>query len=738
MESSESISVLIVEDEQDMASMIEMILVRKFSATVEIAEDCASAREKLESQAFDIITLEHQLPDGDGLELLGETQAMDAPPPVIMVTGHGDEQTAVESFKLGASGYVVKDKRLSTLLPGAVEHALSELKLGRIEETLREGEARYRQMFEHMTSGVAVYKVVGDGEDFVFVDFNRAAEEIDKVNRSDVIGKSVLEAFPGVKEFGLFDVFKRVWSTGESEDYPVRLYKDDRIVGWRENHVYKLRSGEIVAIYDDITERKEAEESLDKARDMWKKSFRLVSEGMFIIDKDYNILEANRCFADMLKSSPEKCVGQKCYRLVHGLEEVPETCLSCAAIGEGISVGAEIFEPFLEKHLAVSSSPILDSEGNLEFAVHVARDITERKRAEEALLESERRYHAIADYTYDWEEWAAPHGTFIYVSPSCERITGYSPEEFIEDKNLLVQIAHPQDRENVVRHLREATENDDALSLEFRIIRKDGDERWIGHLCQPIRGEDGRPLGRRGSNRDITKRKMAEEKLQRANVELEGYAHMVSHDLKGLLSGIVLAAETLVELQEGIDTGDAEASDKIVATISRYTWKAQGRIEGHLALAESGQKPMEVSDVDVREVVGEVLHERSGEIKEKGVEMNLIPDLGSVTGSPIQIQQVFSNLIGNAIRHNDSENPIIQVSYLGDDDDGAHRYLVRDNGSGIPEDIIDDVFLPFTRGKDGDTGIGLSIVEKLVNVYGGEIRTYNDNGACFEFTLRDS
>ena len=95
------------------------------------------------------------------------------------------------------------------------------------------------------------------------------------------------------------------------------------------------------------------------------------------------------------------------------------------------------------------------------------------------------------------------------------------------------------------------------------------------------------------------------------------------------------------------------------------------------------------------------------------------------------------NLISNTIKHNDSENPVLEISYLGDDEGGLHRYLVRDNGSGVPPDDLESIFIPFIKGQTGDTGLGLSIVEKIVKVYHGEIRAYNDNGACFEFTLRD-
>ena len=130
------------------------------------------------------------------------------------------------------------------------------------EQRLKESEFRYRALFENMGRASAVYRAERNGADFILVDFNRAAEEMGLLSRNQVIRRSVLEVFPGVKEFGLFDVFRRVWQTGESECHPVAEYKDNRIKGWRENFVYKLPSGEIVAVYSDQTERKQWEEAI--------------------------------------------------------------------------------------------------------------------------------------------------------------------------------------------------------------------------------------------------------------------------------------------------------------------------------------------------------------------------------------------------------------------------------------------------------------------------------------------
>lgn len=126
----------------------------------------------------------------------------------------------------------------------------------------RRHEERFRQLFENMSSGVAVYETPDNGKSFFFVDMNHAGENITRVNRNDIVGENVLDAFPGIREMGLLEVFRRVWRSGNPETHPATRYTDEKLSFWVHNYVYKLPSGELVAIFDDITERKQAEEAL--------------------------------------------------------------------------------------------------------------------------------------------------------------------------------------------------------------------------------------------------------------------------------------------------------------------------------------------------------------------------------------------------------------------------------------------------------------------------------------------
>ena len=132
----------------------------------------------------------------------------------------------------------------------------------RSTSALRDSAERLKGLFENLRSGVAVYRLSDDGEGFVFAEFNRSAERIDQIDRQDVVGKNLLEVFPTSAEFGLVDVLKRVHRTESVEHFPVSFYSDGRIAGWRDNFVYKLASGEVAAIYDDLTQEKQLEEQM--------------------------------------------------------------------------------------------------------------------------------------------------------------------------------------------------------------------------------------------------------------------------------------------------------------------------------------------------------------------------------------------------------------------------------------------------------------------------------------------
>jgi len=147
-----------------------------------------------------------------------------------------------------------------------------------------------------------------------------------------------------------------------------------------------------------------------------------------------------------------------------------------------------------------------------------AWEIIERKQAEDALRESEVKFRTLVNWTYDCEQWVDPQGEIVYISPSCERITGYRPEDFISEPDLLTQIVHPDDRQFYEDHKQLVHDETAGINnVEYRIIARDESIRWIDHICRPLFDEDNHYLGRRVSNRDITERKLAEKEILERN-----------------------------------------------------------------------------------------------------------------------------------------------------------------------------------------------------------------------------
>ena len=191
MERVKRMRILTVEDEESTADAIRMLLENKLEAAVDTVPDCASARELLSSNSYDLITMDYQpLPDGDGLSLLEEIMKMPGAPPVIIVTGRGDEQTAVSAFKLGASGYVVKDESMSTLLVEEARLALAGAELKSAEKELVELSNRLKQTLYTVNDGILTLD-----SDRIVTSCNKAATEIFGYSEVELLGHSVRKLY---------------------------------------------------------------------------------------------------------------------------------------------------------------------------------------------------------------------------------------------------------------------------------------------------------------------------------------------------------------------------------------------------------------------------------------------------------------------------------------------------------------------------------------------------------------
>jgi PAS domain S-box-containing protein len=175
----------------------------------------------------------------------------------------GEQQLKAANQQLMASEQQLKAANQQLIASEQQLKAINQ-QLRAAEKELLKSRELYRTMFENMLDAVAVYEAVDSGRDFIIRDINPSVELLEEVKKKDLVGKSILKMLPQVKEQGLFEVFQRVWKSGEAEFHPESMYHDKGKVRWRKNYVFKLPTGEIVACYEDITPRKQAEEELLK------------------------------------------------------------------------------------------------------------------------------------------------------------------------------------------------------------------------------------------------------------------------------------------------------------------------------------------------------------------------------------------------------------------------------------------------------------------------------------------
>ncbi len=201
-----------------------------------------------------------------------------------------------------------------------------------VEQQLLDSQKRYEQLFDNMRSGVAVYRAIDDGSDFLITDFNKAAERSDKVKREDVINHRITEMFPGVREMGFLDLLRRVWKTGVPEYFPPTMYEDRRIGKvWWEDYVYKLPTGEIVAAFANITDRMKALEDMKSAaneatsgRDKMNAIVESIADAVFVVDARDRITLFNPAASAISGFASEDAMGKPYYSLLKFIDERTE------------------------------------------------------------------------------------------------------------------------------------------------------------------------------------------------------------------------------------------------------------------------------------------------------------------------------------------------------------------------------------------------------------------------------
>ena len=384
----------------------------------------------------------------------------------------------------------------------------------------------------------------------------------------------------------------------------------------------------------------------------------------------------------------------------------------------------------------------------------VSREITERKRAEELLQESEKKYRSLIENIPDITWMADREGKVIFISPNIEEECGYTPEEIYEAGDIfLFEKIHPDNVERVKEMFELLFTRGNMFDVEYRIQRKNEKWIWLRNRASIIRGKDD-VLYADGLARNITERKKAEEEihklneeleqrvlqrteqLEAANKDLEAFSYSVSHDLRAPLRAITGFSSMLLE--DYADKLDGEG--KRLFDVIRGNSKKMGKlIDDLLALSRIGRKDIELSKINVDKLARAMFDEIKATVPEREIQFDIKP-LPPARVDEGMIRQVFFNLLSNAIKFTKNrDTAIIEVG--GHVEDYENIYYVKDNGTGFDMQYTNKLFGAFQRlhsEKEFEgTGIGLATVKRIVNRHGGKIWAEGkvNEGATFYFTL---
>lgn len=348
-----------------------------------------------------------------------------------------------------------------------------------------------------------------------FIRWNPRFAEVTGYSDAEIATKQILELIEEHDWSMISERIQEVFKHGESLAEINLLTKYGETISyhltgrrtWVKDRAY------LVGLGEDTTERKRAEEALREARDFAEQVIETANVMAIGLDLQGRIIIYNSAAEAITGYSYPEVKGQNWFELVVPRGRYPHVWEIFARLNQNEPIYT--FEnPILtkggEERFISWRNSVSHKKGQVIGTFSFGMDITERKRVEEALLASERKYRMLADFTYDWEFWQGPDGHYIYVSPACERICGFKPEEFQQNPALMHEMIHPEDRVVYDQHILDHRTNRPVHSVEFRIISRDGAIHWINHLCHAVFDPEGRLLGRRGNNRDITERKQIE------------------------------------------------------------------------------------------------------------------------------------------------------------------------------------------------------------------------------------
>jgi PAS domain S-box-containing protein len=426
---------------------------------------------------------------------------------------------------MGVSRNITDSKRAERALQQAhdeLERRVEErtAELAEANKALQQSRDEFRTIYDHMSDAV----VVVDAEDAMVVRANSAFCAMLGCSEADLplLTPAKIhspESLPGVLRY-----FESLKQDGIMPYSNTPLVRSDGSIVYAdvvsEMIVYNGRSCWI-SFFHDVTERKRVEEAVLCAKQQWERTFDSVPDLIALLDRSSRIVRVNQAMADRMSLTPQQCVGLKCCEAVHGLHSPPEFCPNALTLEDGKGHHVEMHEDRLGGDFLVTTTPIFDENNQFIGSVHVARDITDRKQAQEALRQSEEKYRGLIDICPDSVVVSDLTGKILFVSKEAWTLMAVPEQADLAGQSVFDYVIK-SDRVRLATSIAEATQRGRRGPTEYTLLRPNGTTVPAELLSTMIPDAQGKPMALMSMIRDISNRKQTEEALRRSEEQYRG------------------------------------------------------------------------------------------------------------------------------------------------------------------------------------------------------------------------